>query len=474
MRRVARHLLLRLLVMIASASLVFAVGTASAQSGAVRYDRATLDSMLAPIALYPDALLSHVLMAATYPEEVEDAANWLRARPGLSGDAAVRTSADQDWDPSVRSLLAFPMVLETMAGHLRWTGDLGNAFLHQRAEVMDTVQALRRRAYEAGTLRSNEAVQIVVTAAGIVIEQASPETAYVPHYDPRVAYGGWWWPSRPPMHWPRWHGYVDPLPRGHYLTWGPGIHIGSGFFFGGFAWPRHEVRVVHVHSHYYPRHSNSVVVHREARPGVWRHDDRRRRRDRDGDHHDRRDWRHDNDRRGPAATRSVIESREARRDDLRDRRGPDRNGDGVPDRARRTDRNNDGVPDRARRTDRDNDGVPDRARRTDRNNDGVPDRARRPDRDGDGRPDRNRGAIDRDGSDRRHGTSDVRRNDRSDHREQGRSQRPDRNDARARAPREAPRAAQRVERGPPPNRNAEPEREFRRPPRARVDPGNRD
>jgi hypothetical protein len=444
-------LLLRLLVIIASASLAFAAGTAAAQTSAVRYDRAALDSMLAPIALYPDALLSHVLMAATYPEEVEDAANWLRARPGLSGDAAVRTSADQDWDPSVRSLLAFPMVLETMAGHLRWTGDLGNAFLYQRGEVMDTVQALRRRAYEAGTLRSNEAVQVFVTTGGIVIEQASAETVYIPYYDPRVAYGGWWWPSRPPMYWPRWHGYVDPLPRGHYLAWGPGIHIGSGFFFGGFVWPRHEVRVVRVPAHYYPRRvvverhdvhgrRDPVVIHREVRPGVWRHDDSRRRGD-----HDRGDWRRDDDRR-PAASRSVIESRATRRDDLRDRRGPDRDGDGVPDRSRRIDRDNDGVPDHARRADRD----------------------------GDGRPDWNRGAVERNhgGSDRRPGASDMQRNDRPEHREQWRTQRPDRDDAPA--SREAPRAAQRVERGPPPSRNTESEREFRRPPRARVDPSNRD
>ena len=443
MKRVARHLLLHLLVAIFGASLVFAAGTAAAQTSAARYDRAALDSMLAPIALYPDALLSHVLMAATYPEEIEEAANWLRARPGLSGDAAVRSSADQDWDPSVRSLLAFPMVLETMAGHLRWTGDLGNAFLYQRGEVMDTVQALRRRAYEAGTLRSNEAVQVFVTTGGIVIEQASAETVYIPHYDPRVAYGGWWWPARPPMYWPRWHGYVDPLPRGHYLTWGPGIYVGSGFFFGAFAWPRHEVRVMHVHPRYSSRRverhdvygrRDPVVAHREVRPGVWRHDDSRRHRDRNGDRHDRRDWR-DDDRRGPAATRSVIESRGARRDDLRDRRGPDRDGDGVPDRAQR------------------------------------------PDRDGDGRPDWNRGAVDRnrDGvPDRRYGTNGMRRDDRSEQREQWRTQRADRDDTRsARSSREAPRAAERIERGPPAGR-AEPEREFRRPPRARVDPSNRD
>jgi hypothetical protein len=341
------------------------------------------------------------------------------------------------------------MVLETMASHLRWTSDLGNAFLYQRGEVMDTVQALRRRAYEAGTLRSNEAVQVFVTTGGIVIEQASPETVYVPYYDPRVAYGGWWWPARPPMYWPRWHGYVDPVPRGHYLAWGPAIHIGTGFFFGGFVWPRHEVRVVQVHPHYYPRRvvverhdvhgrRDPVVVHREIRPGVWHHDDTRRRRDWDGDRRDRGEWRRDDDRR-PAATRSATESR--------DRRGWDRDGDGVPDRARRIDRNNDGVPDHMRR----------------------------PDRDGDGRPDWNRGAIERDrggGSDLRPGARDVQRNDRSEQREQWRTQRAERDQHDVR---EAPRAVDRVERARPPAREPQSAaREHRAAPRARVDPSNRD
>jgi hypothetical protein len=207
----------------------------------------------------------------------------------LSGDAAVRTAADQDWDPSVRSLLAFPMVLETMASHPRWTQDLGDAFLAQREEVMDTIQALRLRAYQAGTLRSNEAVRVVETLNGIVIEQAVPTTVYVPHYDPRVAYGGWWWPSRPPIYWPRWSGYVDPYPR--HVHWGPGIHVSSGVFFGAFVWPRREVRVVHVHPHFHPhRHTvHGRPVAREFGPGVWRHDDWRRR--------DHRDWRRDDDRR---------------------------------------------------------------------------------------------------------------------------------------------------------------------------------
>jgi hypothetical protein len=348
MKRIARQLPARLLLLIAAAALATASVTASAQYSTARFDQPALDAMLAPIALYPDALLSHVLMAATYPEEVAEAANWLRARPGLSGDAAVRTSEQWDWEPSVRSLLAFPMVLETMASHLRWTEDVGQAFLSQREAVLDTVQALRRRAYEAGTLRSNEAVRVVQTLGGIVIEQVSPQTVHVPYYDARVAYGGWWWPSTPPVYWPRWHGYYDPLPRGHYLAWGPGIHISSGFFFGGFVWPRREVHIVNTRPYYYPRHyaerrvvpgRGPVVVHREAVPGVWRHDDWRRdrdgrRSDRDGrDGHrgdrndDRRDWRRGDSDGGPREARRAD-----RDDDRRDGRRWDGDGrrDGRP------------------------------------------------------------------------------------------------------------------------------------------------
>jgi hypothetical protein len=308
-------------------------------------------------------------MAATSPDAVAAAAQWLRARPGLRGDAAVRTSEAWDFEPSVRSLLAFPMVLETMASHLRWTEDVGLAFLGQREAVLDTVQALRRRAYEAGTLRSNEAVRVTRSLSGIVIEQISPQTVHIPYYDPRVAYGGWWWPSRPPVYWPRWQGYYDPLPRGHYLAWGPGIHVSSGFFFGGFVWPRREVHIVHTRPYYYPRQyverrvvpgRGPVIVHRDSTPGVWRHHDWRRDRDgRDGPRAGHDDGRRD-DRRWEREPREGSDwdrqAREARRGDRDDGRRAERRGDRDDDSrrdGRRGDRNDDGrrdVPNRAQVT----------------------------------------------------------------------------------------------------------------------------
>jgi hypothetical protein len=278
------RLLMRLLGATVAIAIAASCSTTAAQGSRANFDRQTLESMLAPIALYPDALLSQVLMASTYPDEVVVAARWSRARPGLSGDAAVRTSEGWDWDPSVRSLLAFPQLLDTMARNMRWTEDLGDAFLDQRWDVMDAVQRLRRRAYEAGTLRSDDYARVVDGGNEIVIESYAPQIVYVPYYDPGVIYGSWWWPSRPPMFWPRWPSYIDPPGRPqHPIHWGPGIGISAGFFFGGIIWPQREVRVINSNAYYYPR---PVVVERrlevpppprrDAAPGVWRHDASRR------------------------------------------------------------------------------------------------------------------------------------------------------------------------------------------------------
>ena len=273
MLHIARLFVLRI------GALLMVLGLASAQSGALasdarpRFDQSALDAMIAPIALYPDQLLTQVLMAATYPEEVDEAARWSRARPGLSGDAAVRTADGFDWDPSVRSLTAFPQVLDTMAQHMAWTQDLGHAFVVQPQDVMDTVQRLRFRAYEAGTLASNDYTRVIHTGSSIVIESIRPQVVYVPYYDSRVAYGRWWWPASPPMVWPRWYGYHELYGRPSPVYWGPGIWLSSGFFFGGFDWPRREVRVVNPRPYYYAYREHRPVY---AQPHVWRHDDARR------------------------------------------------------------------------------------------------------------------------------------------------------------------------------------------------------
>jgi hypothetical protein len=264
-----RTTLLRVLVALLAAAMAPGIMAqsqfpADAQQGQARFSQAELDQMLAPIALYPDSLLSQILMAATYPLEVVQAARWSRAHPGLQGEPAVRAAESQDWDPSVKSLVAFPQVLAMMDERIEWTDRLGDAFLGQQAQVMDSVQYLRDKAYAAGNLRSNEQMTVNRQGPAIVIEPPAPQVVYVPYYDPYVVYGGWWWPAYPPVYWPRPVAYY---PRPAYVPgfwWGTGVGIGAGFFFGAFNWPaRCATNIVTVNNYYYTRNMTAT------RPGGY-------------------------------------------------------------------------------------------------------------------------------------------------------------------------------------------------------------
>ena len=213
------------------------------------YNQAELDALLAPIALYPDPLLSQVLMAATYPGDVGEAAAWSRANPHLTGEHAVRAAQDRPWDPSVKSLLAFPDVLARMDESPQWMTDLGQAFLAQELQVMDTVQGLRRRAQASGFLRND---QTLVRQEGphIAIYPVQPQLVYVPYYDPLVVYGPWWWPAYRPVYWRPWR----PVPA----------FVSATFFFGAVDWHRRYVTVVRQPTFV---HVNKVY----ASPGRWRH-----------------------------------------------------------------------------------------------------------------------------------------------------------------------------------------------------------
>jgi uncharacterized protein DUF3300 len=232
-----------------------------------------LDQMLAPIALYPDSLLSQILMASTYPLEVIEAARWSRANPNLKGDQAVQAVTQNSWDPSVKSLVAFPQILQMMDEKLDWTERLGDAFLAQQTQVTDTVQNLRQKAYAAGNLKSTDQVRVDQQGQTIVVEPANPQVVYVPYYDPLVVYGPWWWPAYPPVYWAPWPGYfVGP---GFFagFAWGVGITVGAGFFFGAFDWPHRHVTVVNVNNFYF----NTVNVNRQTTITgttniVWQHD----------------------------------------------------------------------------------------------------------------------------------------------------------------------------------------------------------
>lgn len=246
-----------------------AAPTSAAADQKTAFTAAELDQMLAPIALYPDALLSQILMAATYPLEVVEAARWSRANSNLSGDQAVRAVDDRNWDPSVKSLVAFPNVIQMMDEKLDWTERLGDAFLGQQAQVMDSVQSLRRHASDAGNLKSGDQYRVEHQASTIIIESPNPQVVYVPYYDPVVVYGAWWWAGYPPVYWRPWPGYYAHVTYVNGFRWSVGITVGTGFFFGAWDWGHHYVRVVDARPFYYHRVDyHPVVVNRVV---VWQH-----------------------------------------------------------------------------------------------------------------------------------------------------------------------------------------------------------
>src|ERR1700752_3997626 len=183
-----------------------------------------LDQLLAPIALYSDALLAQILMAATYPLEIVKADRWLQdpAHANLQGDQLAAATEAEAWDPSVKSLVPFPRILRMMDGALDWTEELGNAVMAQQGDVMDSIQRLRHQAAAAGTLWSNAEQQVTTERQGIVIEPANPELIYPPVYSPAV-YGPWPYPDYPPLDIspPDDYGIGFPLPFG--------IGFGVGF-----------------------------------------------------------------------------------------------------------------------------------------------------------------------------------------------------------------------------------------------------
>jgi len=273
MKAFVGHALTQLLALLLSASVAFAQTQPPAPRGAAATQQ-ELDQMLAPIALYPDSLLSQILMASTYPLEVVEAARWSRANPGLKGEEAVNAVEQRDWDASVKSLAAFPQVLSMMDQQLEWTARLGDVFIAQEPQVMETVQSMRQKAYAAGNLRSTEQAYVVQQGDSFAIEPATPEVVYVPYYDPRVAYGSWWWPAYPPVYWAPWPGYYayPGYPAG--FAWGGGIRVGAGFFFSSCDWRARHVTVVNVTNVFVNR---SGVVNRPApvrtgQPVVWQHD----------------------------------------------------------------------------------------------------------------------------------------------------------------------------------------------------------
>ncbi len=197
-----RLLVRRIAAALFAAATVLA-GPARAQAEPPSFKPEEIEALVAPIALYPDAVLAQTLMASTYPLEVVQAARWVKANPDLKGDAAVKAVENQPWDVSVKSLVAFPQILVPMDEKIDWTQKLGDAFLADEKGVLDAVQRLRGKANQAGNLQSNEQQKVIVEQAApqqtvIKIEPANPQVIYVPAYNPTVVYGAARWCAASP------------------------------------------------------------------------------------------------------------------------------------------------------------------------------------------------------------------------------------------------------------------------------------
>ncbi len=200
-----------------------------------------LEQLVAPIALYPDALLMQILMASTYPLEIVEADRWISKQPDLKGDALDKALLDKDWDPSVKSLTTLPSVLTQMSDNLDWTQDLGDAFLAQQNDLMDTVQIMRGKAYDSGNLQTTEQQQVTQNPDKIiVIQQASPEVVYVPTYSPTVVYGPTW--GYPSYYYPAMYPYYPP---GYgLLAFGVGVAVGGAIWGGAnWGWGHNDVNI---------------------------------------------------------------------------------------------------------------------------------------------------------------------------------------------------------------------------------------
>ena len=209
-----------------------------------------LDQLVAPIALYPDALLSEILMASTYPLEVVEADRWVNANKNLKGDDLKAAVDKQSWDDSVKSLVATPSVLDMMSQQLSWTQQLGDAVLAQQPDIMDAIQRLRTKAQANNKLQSNQQ-QTVSTqqqdgTQAIVIAPTQPNTMYVPYYDPAVVYGPWQYPAYPPYYWPA-PGYIAAGIVATGIAFGAGYALGrwagGGYWGGGFNWGNNNINV---------------------------------------------------------------------------------------------------------------------------------------------------------------------------------------------------------------------------------------
>jgi hypothetical protein len=230
---------------------------------ATKLPEGQLEQLVAPIALYPDELLSQILMASTYPLEVVEAARWSQDNKNVTGQALQDAMLKQTWDPSVKALTSVPQVLAMMSDKLDWTQQLGDAFLAQQSDVMAAVQTLRQRAEAAGNLKSTPQQKVTKSAppAGVVapagmqdaisIDPVDPDMYYVPVYDPGIVYGAWDYPDYQPFYW-----YPPGYVAAGVIGFAAGVAVGTAIWGGCNWWGRN----VYVNVNRYNRFNRTNIV----------------------------------------------------------------------------------------------------------------------------------------------------------------------------------------------------------------------
>jgi hypothetical protein len=249
-------------------TLVLAQNAAPSSDGTANTEQAfnteQIDALLAPIALYPDTLLTQILMASTFPVQLVQASRWLDdpAKKSLSGDALTKALEAQTWDASVKSLVPFPQVVAMMNDNLDWTQQLGYAVASQQAAVLDSVQRLRRQAQTNGSLQTTPQQVVRTEEKVIVIEPAKPDVVYVPSYNPTAVYGGWPYPAYPPTYLPPAYPVGTALATG--LAFGAGVAITAGLW--GWAQPSWNGGSVNINTN---RYNNINTNRTRTNSNVW-------------------------------------------------------------------------------------------------------------------------------------------------------------------------------------------------------------
>jgi hypothetical protein len=256
-------LVARRLFWFCSIVLVLASNVAAAQDKP--FSQQELEQVAAPIALYPDPLVAQVLMASTYPLEVVSAQRWVKANPGLKGKALEEALQKEPWDASVKSLAAFPQVLDMMNAQLDWTQKLGDAFLAQQQELMAAIQTLRAKADTAGNLKSGKEQVVSKEQQGnttiVKIEPANPEVVYVPTYNPTIVYGDWPYSAYPPYsYYPPGYAYA---PGAALFTFGVGMAVGAALW-GDCNWGNGDININSERYNNFNRTNN-------VQGGKWEH-----------------------------------------------------------------------------------------------------------------------------------------------------------------------------------------------------------